>query len=39
MAKYFESLMAKLHVLYIFKTHIKFHVNQMFKFHKLIFYV
>ena len=29
MATYFEKLTVKLHVLYVFKTHVKFHANQI----------
>ena len=29
MATYFKNLTVKLHVLYILKTHVKFHVNQI----------
>ena len=29
MATYFENLTIKLHVLYVLKTNVKFHVNQM----------
>ena len=29
MVTYFENLTIELHVLFVFKTHIKFHANQM----------
>ena len=29
MITYFENQIVKLHVLYVFKTHIKFHVNHL----------
>ena len=30
MTTYFENLTFELHVFYVFKTHVKFHINQMF---------
>jgi len=29
MATYFKNLTIELHVIYVFKTHVKFHANQM----------
>ena len=29
MATYFENLTVKLHILYVLKTHVKFHTNRM----------
>ena len=36
MNKYFENLIVRLHVLYVFNTHIKFHINY-YVIYKLIF--
>jgi len=29
MTKYFENITIEVHVFYVLKTHVKFHVNQM----------